>query len=176
MPDPLSRRSALTRVPQPGDLIQERRELWIQRLYAPDRTPGFGGRIGLDLPEQANGATFDNDLHALRVAPGEWLLVSEKSTDRGNLFARIAEADGALSDLSHGRTVFRIAAAAALEILAKSCPLDLSAAAFSPGHCAQSVLAGVPMLTHYLEDGAHVDIYVARGFGQFMHDWLNDAA
>jgi len=176
VPDPLSRQSALASQPPPGDLIQERTGLWIQRLYAPDRQPGFGHKIGLDLPEEANRTTFAGDLHSLWVAPGEWLLVAAETADRHDLVTRVADNGGALSELSHGRTVFRIAAGPAREILATDCPLDLRPAAFAPGHCAQSILAGVGILVHYLADGGHMDIYVARSYGRFMHAWLRDAA
>ncbi|MDA1101029.1 MAG: hypothetical protein O2967_18835 [Proteobacteria bacterium] len=176
MPDPRPRRSALNRPPQPGELIQERTDLWIQRLYGPDRQSDFGGKLGLDLPEQANRASQDTALHALWLAPREWLLVSDADAARGNLAARIVANGGALSDLSHARTVFRIAAGPARNILAQGCPLDLRPAIFLPGHCAQSVLASVAILVHHLADGAHMDIYVARSYGQYMYDWLNDAA
>ena len=169
MPDPLSpetapRRSALTRPARPGDLIQERRDLWLRRLYAPDGAPG------LALPAEPNRARYRDGLHALWLAPGEYLLVGDES------MAPAAPGGAALSDLSHARTVFRIPAAAAREILAKGCPLDLRGEAFLPGHCGQSVLAGVAVLVHCLESGAHMDIYVARSYGQFMHAWLTDAA
>lgn len=176
MPDPLTRQSALAGVPQPGDLIQERTGLWIQRLYAPDRRPGFGHKIGLDLPEQANRSTFANDLHGLWVAPGEWLLVGAETTDWHDLMTHVAENGGALSELSHARTVFRIAAGPARDILAKDCPLDLRPSTFTLGHCAQSILVGVGILVHYLGDGTHIDIYVARSYGRFIHAWLQDAA
>ncbi len=176
MADPPSRQSALAQQPLPDDLIQERRGLWMQRLYAPDRQPGFGEEVGLALPEQANRAIFGNNLHALWVAPGEWLLVSEVSPGHDDISARVTDNGGALSELSHARTVFRIAAGPARDILAKDCPLDLRPWEFLPGHCAQSVLAGVAILVHYSADGAHMDIYVPRSYGQFMHAWLKDAA
>ncbi|MDP7548061.1 MAG: sarcosine oxidase subunit gamma family protein [Alphaproteobacteria bacterium] len=164
MPDPQTRQSALAHPPQPGELIQERRDLWIQRLYAPHGVPI------LELPAEPNQASCRDGLHALWLAPGEYLLVCEAGA------APAAIGDVPLSDLSHARTVFRIPAAAAREILAKDCPLDLRGEVFSPGHCAQSLLAGVAILVHLLEDGAHMDIYVARSYGQFMHAWLKDAA
>jgi len=139
VPDPLTRQSALAGVPQPGDLIQERTGLWIQRLYAPDQRPGFGHKIGLDLPEQANRSTFANDLHGLWVAPGEWLLVGAETTDWHDLMTHVAENGGALSELSHARTVFRIAAGPARDILAKDCP---------PGSAALDVYTG-PLRAKY---------------------------
>jgi sarcosine oxidase subunit gamma len=176
VPDPLTRQSALAARPESDDLIQERTGLWIQRLYAPDRELDFGNKTGLDLPGQANHVSQDKDLHALWVAPREWLLVSEVTANRDGLAARVAASGGALSDLSHARTVLRLAAEPARDILAKGCPLDLRPASFLPGHCAQSVLAGVGILLHHLADGAHMDIYTARSYGRFIYAWLDDAA
>ncbi|MBC8240604.1 MAG: hypothetical protein H8E30_09015, partial [Alphaproteobacteria bacterium] len=112
----------------------------------------------------------------LWVAPGAWFLVGAEAAGWHDIVTRVAETGGALSELSHARTVFRIAAGPAQDILAKDCPLDLRPASFAPGYCAQSILAGVGMLVHYLADGRHIDIYVARSYGQFIHAWLQDAA
>ena len=158
MPDAPQRRSVLAGTTA-GDLVKERTSLCIRRLY--EDAPG------LDLPREPNRSTVNDGLHALWLAPGEWLLVSE---------SKDIEIDAMASDLSHGRTVFRIAAGPAREILAKGCPLDLREGEFQPGHCGQSVLCGVGVLVHHLEDGAHMDIYVARSYGRFIHDWLQDAA
>jgi len=164
VPDLPTRQSALAQTPKLDELIQERRNLWIQRLYAPDGAPR------LPLPAEPNRAGYRDGLHALWLAPGEWLLVSEGAMAPADI------GDDALSDLSHARTVFRIPVAAAREILSTGCPLDLRPEVFLPGHCAQSVLASVAILVHFLEDGAHMDIYVARSYGQHMHAWLKDAA
>ncbi|MDE0941075.1 MAG: hypothetical protein OSB58_01395 [Alphaproteobacteria bacterium] len=167
MPDIPERRSALVGM-EPHDLIRERTGLWIQRLYAPN---GLQEPVsGLDLPEQPNTASHKGGVHALWVAPGEYLLVSEE--------AQTIEG-AALSDLSHARTVFRIDAEPARAILAKSCPLDLRLSNFPPGHCAQSGLGSlspVPILVHHLESGSHMDIYVPRSYGQHVYAWLVDGA
>jgi len=158
VPDDLQRRSALAGI-SAGDLIQERAGLWIKRVY--------GDVPGIELPREPNRASANNGVHALWLAPGEWLLVGEGEE---------IDTTAASSDLSHGRTVFRIPAGPAREILAKGCPLDLREMTFRPGQCAQSVLSAVTILVHYLDDGAHMDIYVARSYGRFIHDWLKDAA
>ena len=158
MPDTSQRRSALAGTAA-GDLIQERADLWIKRVY--------GDVAEIEPPRQPNRATANNGVHALWVAPGEWLLVGEGEE---------IQIEAASSDLSHGRTVFRIPANAARQILAKGCPLDLRETEFRPGHCAQSVLSAVTILVHYLDDGEYMDIHVARSYGRFIHDWLKDAA
>ena len=68
MPDTSQRRSALAGTAA-GDLIQERADLWIKRVY--------GDVAEIEPPRQPNRATANNGVHALWVAPGEWLLVGE---------------------------------------------------------------------------------------------------
>ncbi|MFP6706072.1 MAG: sarcosine oxidase subunit gamma family protein [Alphaproteobacteria bacterium] len=72
--------------------------------------------------------------------------------------------------------VFRMPANLGREVLAKGCHLDLRPEIFPPGCSAQSVLAGVAILVHHLPTGEDMDIYVARSYGLFIHDWLLDAA
>ena len=169
MPNSAPRRSALAKASEKNDLIQDRTGLTIRRLYAPPG--GFAGTLEMDLPAQPNHATQDEGLSALWLAPGEWLLVGE----RPGLTTEIEAAGGALTDLSHARVVFRLPADAARNTLAKGCPLDIRREIFPPGRCAQSALAGVAILVHHLRTGDHMDIYVARSYGRFMHDWLLDA-
>jgi heterotetrameric sarcosine oxidase gamma subunit len=166
VPETPSRRSALSGASASHDLIQERTDLCLHRIYGP-----IDG-IGVELPMQANRTAGSDDWHALWLAPGEWLL----DGDVPELAAKMDAGGVAATDLSHARVVFRIPAALARDILVKGCPLDVREEIFPPGHCAQSVMAGVAILIHHLSDGAHMDIYVARSYGRFMQDWLLDAA
>jgi len=140
-----------------------------RRVYGP--AGGFAENIGIDLPGATNHAIKDGDQTARCLAPGEWLLVGE----RPDLGSQVENAGGTLSDLRHARVVFRMPANLGREVLAKGCPLDLRPEIFQPGRCAQSVLAGVAILVHHLPTGDDMDIYVARSYGRFIHDWLVDA-
>ncbi|MFP6773368.1 MAG: sarcosine oxidase subunit gamma family protein [Alphaproteobacteria bacterium] len=170
MLNPPPRRSALAKAPARHDQIRERTDLSLWRLYGP--AGGFTEDIGIELPQEPNHAIQDGDLSALWLAPGEWLLVDETA----GLGARVESAGVRLSDLGHARVVFRLPASLGREVLAKGCPLDLRPAIFPPGRCAQSVLAGVAILVHHLSTGEDMEIYVARSYGRFIHDWLLDAA
>jgi len=157
VPDTSQRRSALAGTAA-GDLIQERADLWIKRVY--------GDVAEIEPPRQPNRATANNGVHALWVAPGEWLLVGEGEE---------IQIEAASSDLSHGRTVFRIPANAARQILAKGCPLDLHPSAFPSGSCAQSLLAKADVLIYLHEDGGRFDLYVPRSYADYLWRWLEDA-
>ena len=69
MPNPPPRRSALAKAPAHHELIRERTELSLWRLYGP--AGGFAENIGIDLPGATNHAIQDGDLTALCLAPGE---------------------------------------------------------------------------------------------------------
>ena len=64
-------------------------------------------------------------------------------------------------------------------MLAKGCPLDLHPRAFTPGSCAQSLLAKADVLIHLRADdprhGPTFDLYVARSFAHYLWAWLEDA-
>ena len=170
MPDLTNRRSALAKATAAHELIQQRPGLCIQRLYAPAN--GFTEDLGLNLPQQPNRATEGAGIGVLWLTPGEWLVVG----DVPDLSAKAEAQGGAVSDLSHGRVVFRMPADLDREVLAKGSPLDLRGSVFLPGHCAQSLAANVAILVHCPESGEHMDLYVARSYGRFIHDWLLDAA
>jgi heterotetrameric sarcosine oxidase gamma subunit len=170
VPDLTNRRSALAKAQERHELIRQRNDLCIQRLYAPAH--GFTENLGLDLPYQPNRATEGEGVCVLWLTPGEWLVVGAVP----GLGTEAEAQGGAVSDLSHGRVAFRLPADLGREVLAKGSPLDLRGEVFLPGHCAQSMLSGVAILVHCPAAGDHMDLYVARSYGRFIHDRLLDAA
>ena len=190
MAKPAERRSALAEVYSPGTYgaatpdgpgvtLSERRGLTLIHLAGrPGALTGaLRQAIGLDLPEAPNTTAGGAEGAALWLAPGRWLVVSAREEPH-RLEQRLAAAvgaAGAATDVSSGRTVVRIDGACARDLLAKGCPLDLHPRAFKPGHCAQSLIAKVNALLHAVDE-ARIDLYVARGFGLYMWEWLTDAA
>ena len=53
--------------------------------------------------------------------------------------------------------------------------LDLSATAFSPGVCAQTVLARVPVLLVSIDLEPTIDLIVRRSFATYLWAWIQDA-
>lgn len=190
MAKPAERRSALAEVYSPGTYgaatpdgpgvtLAERRGLTLVHLAGEAATLNEGVRkaTGHDLPITPNTVIGDDRGGALWLAPDRWLIVSAREESERlerRLAAGIGSA-GAATDVSSGRTVVRIGGANARDLLAKGCPLDLHPRAFAAGHCAQSLIAQVNVLLHAVDE-SRVDLYVARGFGLTMWEWLTDAA
>lgn len=120
-------------------------------------TLGFAGVGDYGTVQRVPGAL------AFRIAP-ERVLV--RLADAGAWHAAVAGADPAETpslDLSHSRTIIRVAGPAAAELLARLVPIDLHVEVFPRDRCAQTGLHGVPVLLHRGDDGPvppAYDLYV----------------
>jgi heterotetrameric sarcosine oxidase gamma subunit len=106
----------------------------------------------------------------LRTEPLKWLLISETEIPRPAL----KETDGTVVELSHARTVIRVAGPRAVELMARMVPLDLRPAAFPEGAVASTGLhqVGVTVLAR---DGGF-DVMALRSYGLSVWRTLVDAA
>jgi sarcosine oxidase subunit gamma len=154
------------------------------RGNAEDR--GFMAAVGrvLDivLPTDGCASAGKGDVTALWLGPDQWLLtcpLSDVSFFMNSLREALADEHHALTDVSDGRTVFRLSGPSARAVLAKGCPLDLHPRAFARGNCAGSGLAKAHVLIHLVEEdaasGPGFDVYVARSFARYLFAWLEDA-
>lgn len=78
-------------------------------------------------------------------------------------------------DVSDARAVFRIEGAGAREVLAKLCPVDLSADGFGPGEIRRTRLAQVPAAFWMVGDDAF-ELVCFRSVAQYVFDLLKTAA
>ena len=120
---------------------------------------------GLALPDGAGGGVFSETKAAFGFAPGKFTVVDQ---DEG-LAAAFAEAvgseTGAVTDLSHGRTVIRIAGPKAEWVLGKFFAVDFSLPAFPEG-------SGISTVHHDIfaqiqrTGGDRFDVHVFRSFAR----------
>jgi sarcosine oxidase subunit gamma len=186
----VERRSALAEVHRPGTYgaaapdgpgvaISERRPLAI--VHVAGDAPAFVEAVkqvaGIEPPLAPNTAAQGADCAVLWLAPDRWLVVSAKRTpeELARALAAAVGDTGAVTDVSSGSTVFRLAGARVRDALAKGCPLDLDASVFRPGCCAGTLIGPVNALLQAVDEG-RIDLYVARGFGLHVWEWLIDAA
>jgi sarcosine oxidase subunit gamma len=112
------------------------------------------------------------------LGPDEWLLVTANEREAGVARA-LREAIGgefsSVTEVGGGQVVITLRGAEARDLLAKECPLDLTAPSFAPGACAQTRLAKAGVLLRPLEDGA-MELIVRRSFAGYLESWLEDAA
>jgi heterotetrameric sarcosine oxidase gamma subunit len=167
----------------PGIQLVERRGLAIIHLAGPGGDEDFRAAtkdcLGCEVPVIPNTTATIDGRCLLWLAPTRWLLVSAQDAPgdlERDLSAALASHSGAVTDVSSGRTVFRVAGRDARHLLAKGCPLDFHASRFKPGDCAQSILGAINVLLHATGDGSVIDLYCARGFALSMWEWLTDAA
>lgn len=126
-------------------------------------------RLGrsLDLPLQAQpNTTSGTSPRALSLAPGEWLLVSERPLTAAiaRAAAELAGATHHFANVSHGQVVFSLSGPKAMAFIARACSLDLHPRVFPPGRCAQSLFAQIPVLIHHYSGGPTFHLYFDASF------------
>jgi sarcosine oxidase subunit gamma len=133
---------------------------------------------GIPLPLSPNRVAAAGTLRMLWLGPDEWLAVAEG--DAPDLLPRLERAvagrRAAVSDLSSSRAIIAIGGSAARALLAAGCGLDLHPRVFGPGHCAQTLLARVPVILDQLDDAPHYRVLVGRSYARWLCAWLVDAA
>jgi sarcosine oxidase subunit gamma len=161
----------------PGVVIAERRGLaLVQVLARRGQDDAVAAALGLD---PAPGAASETPAGtALWLAPGAWMVVAE-DVDDGALYQSLLDRLGDLAavvDQSHGRAVLRLAGPRARDVLAKGCRLDLHPRAFTPGMCAQTVIAQVSVLLHQSDETPTYDLHVPAGYAVDFLEWLTSSA
>jgi sarcosine oxidase, subunit gamma len=131
------------------------------------------------LPTQPNTAVATGDLTVLWLGPDEWLVVApagRQETLEKALRQAIGTEPGAVVDLSAHRTTVELTGERASEVLAKGCSLDLHPAVFTPGSCAQVLLAQAPVLLLGRDgDAPTYWLLVRASFATYVAAWLLDA-
>jgi sarcosine oxidase subunit gamma len=141
-----------------------------------------GRALDIVLPTEANSSAGKAAISALWVGPDEWLITCPRERVAaliGALREALAGVHAAVTDVSDGRTVFRVAGPSARALLAKGTPLDLHPRSFKVGACAGTGLAKTAVLIQLVADdpatGPSFDVYVGRSFGRYLFAWLDDA-
>lgn len=116
---------------------------------------------------------------ALWLGPDEWLVLAPQGRQESlgkALRHAIGTEGGTVVDLSAHRTTVELTGERASEVLAKGCALDLHPTVFSPGSCAQVLLAQAPILL-VTREGDHPAYWllVRASFATYVADWLLDA-
>ena len=132
--------------------------------------PAFVARvasaIGLALPVTPNTTTGDGGITALWLGPDEWLVLGGCESNYPEVAATV--------DVSANRVCFELAGEDVEDVLAQGCSLDLHPALFSPGRCAQTVLAKAQVILHRTEPETF-RIFVRPSFAPYLRSWLEDA-
>jgi sarcosine oxidase subunit gamma len=134
---------------------------------------------GIRLPLAANRVAAAGAVRSLWLGPDEWLLTApgEAATGLAAAVSRaLAGRHAAVTDLSAARAVVEVAGPRARPLIAAGCSLDLHPRAFAPDRCAQSLLAGLPIILDQLDAAPRYRIFVRASSAGWLIEWLIDAA
>jgi sarcosine oxidase subunit gamma len=137
------------------------------------------GVLGVGLPTQPNTVAEGDGVASLWLGPDEWLLITPPSMEArlaDGLRDALGDTFAAVTDVSGGQTVITIQGPHARDVLAKGCSLDLHPRVFSPGLCAQTLVAGVGAIIRQIDEKPSYDLIVRRSLAEYLAHWLEDAA
>ena len=128
---------------------------------------------GLSFPSSLK-STSNSNTRILWIGPNNWLVFSsvldllEKEKNQFN------EAEFAITDISHSRTIIELEGNLVNEVLKKGCPLDINS--LKDGDCANSVYNGINITIDFIsESPKKVRILGLRSYGESLHRSVTDA-
>ena len=128
---------------------------------------------GLRCPSSLK-STSNSNTRILWIGPNNWLVFSsvldllEKEKNQFN------EAEFAITDISHSRTIIELEGNLVNEVLKKGCPLDINS--LKDGDCANSVYNGINITIDFIsESPKKVRILGLRSYGESLHHSVTDA-
>ena len=165
----------------PGLNLTERRGLAMFQIvafsgWAVAVRDAVEAAFGVSPPQEPNTSSGFPSGTILWLGPDRWLITTDRSSQHAEWLARVAASGAAATDLSHARSVIRLAGRSAGLVLEKGCGVDFHPKIFVPGSCAQTVMAHVSVLIHAIDDTPSYDLHVPRSYAQHMWEWLQDAA
>lgn len=132
----------------------------------------IGEFLGVRVPAIGSAAA-DPNLTVATIAPGRYL-ISGMAPDLAQRFeAALPSADGAVTNLLHGRVILRLDGEA-VALLSRCAAIDLDPSVFPPGRVAQTMIHHVDVLIHR-QKRTMFDLWVLRSFAESLAEWLLDA-
>ncbi len=193
---PVSRRSALASVLQPGRYgavrpgdpgvrLAERHPLSMVQIEA--RDDGLAALLdqaeeilGVRPPMTFGGTAGDGQPRILWSGPRRWLVVEPHGRDLfQTLRPGLTAPETAVVDLSSGRSAFRLSGLNARDVLAKGTSIDTHPDKLGSNRVAMTSLFHISVLIDCREANATVpiyDLYAARGYAVALWESLTDAA
>ena len=147
--------------------------------------PVFGDTVssvvGCDLPRQANTVSRQTagPRSIMWLAPNEWLIIAAEGEGAPicvDLVTALTGRHVSVIDVSANRIVVELSGPGARNIIAKGCTLDLHPRSFITGHCAQTLLAHVPIILEQTEATPTYKVYVRPSLSRYLADWSLNAA
>jgi len=161
----------VTKMPQRG-MITLRGDLAAASIQ--DASTAIGD---VSFPGQG-GCTCVGERGVAWMSPDELLVMCPHAELAQNLTTMRATLEGThhlLQDVSDARVIFRLEGEAGREVLAKLCPVDLSPAAFQPGHFRRTRMAQIAC-AFWMPHAASFELIVFSSVADYAWGVLTHAA
>jgi|TARA_B100000035_G_scaffold282095_1_gene263442 sarcosine oxidase subunit gamma len=128
---------------------------------------------GLNLPSSLKSSSNLNT-RILWLGPDNWLVFSSILDLIVKEKKQFDEADFAITNISHSRTIIELEGNLVNEVLKKGCPLDVNT--FKEGDCANSVYNGITITIDFISNKPNkVRILGLRSFSESLYHSITDA-
>ena len=128
----------------------------------------------LKLINETLNISCNADTRILWNGPNNWLLVSSKKEILNEINEKLVEADFAITNLSHSRTIIQIEGINTKEILKKGCPFNFNE--LQKDTCLNSTYNGMSVTIDMIDDNPDkVRIFTLRSFGESFYHSITDA-
>ena len=128
---------------------------------------------GLSFPSSLK-STSNSNTRILWIGPNNWLVFSSVLDLLKKEKKQFNEAEFAITDISHSRTIIELEGSLVNEVLKKGCPLDINS--LTEGDCANSVYNGINITIDFIsESPKKVRILGLRSYGESLHHSVTDA-
>ncbi len=153
--------------------------LTIVNLRGDPQDIGFrdavGRALGIGLPDghlqiatdRPDRDTFEPRLSVVPAGPDDWFVIGRRGGAEALMLAlrqQLAGRHVAITDVSSGYSVLRLAGPPARDVLAQGCPLDLHPRAFRSGQCAGSHFFKASVWIWRPEEAFAFELLVRRSF------------
>ena len=127
----------------------------------------------LNLPSTLKSSS-NSDTRILWLGPDNWLVFSSILDLIVKEKKQFDEADFAITNISHSRTIIELEGNLVNEVLKKGCPLDVNT--FKEGDCANSVYNGITITIDFISNKPNkVRILGLRSFSESLYHSITDA-
>ena len=142
-----------------------------------DLLPAVKTHTGCSALPTNNSFVTVGERQLIWLGPDEFLLLCEAGSEvhlHGQLMLDLNAVHAAVTNVTDGLCAFSLRGPALRQVLAKGCAIDLHPAVFTPGSCAQTMLAHAAVTLMATEENRFTMI-CRTSFAPYVHDWLLDA-
>ena len=151
--------------------VQEIRKLNLLHIsgspYDSNFLKAVESSVQYELPLIPNTTAKNTASFGLWLSPNSWLIGCYKKSLISSLMSKNLN----VTNVSSGRTIFRVSGEGARHMLSKGCPIDLHPEVFLPGLCVHSKINSLNILLNSI-DIETIEIFVPRSFSIAFWEWL----